>query len=202
VCCIAVCATQINGGGDADTVNIAANGLGGGSTNKFNGQGGDDVFAVTGSLGSLVTLDVDGGPDTDTLSVPAGSTIVPTGPDSGSVTGVVTNYTSIETGLNPTPTATPTSTPTATPTLAALGNACTSGTQCASTFCAPDGVCCNVPCAEPNQSCTLPGSVGLCRVFGGVPAVSRPGLIMLGFVLAALGAVRMVRLRRALTARR
>ena len=89
-------ATQVNGGGDADAFNVAADGLGGTSTSCLNGQDGEDVFTVTGLLGSLVTLDIDGGPDRDTLNVPAGSVIVPTGPDSGSVTDVVTSYTSIE----------------------------------------------------------------------------------------------------------
>lgn len=104
--------------------------------------------------------------------------------------------------LTPTSTATPTVTPTSTqtPTPLALGQACTSGTQCASTFCALGGVCCNVPCNEPNQSCTLPGSVGLCRVLGGVaPAASHVGLMALSLGLAVLG---IATLRRAFTARR
>ena len=98
----------------------------------------------------------------------------------------------------PTVTSTPTDTPTPTVTQTrrrhrlalALGEECVSGPQCASTFCAPGGVCCNVPCTEPNQSYTLPGSVGLCRVQGvAAPAASQPGLIGLGVVLAALGVV-------------
>jgi hypothetical protein len=98
----------------------------------------------------------------------------------------------------PTPTITPTHTPTPTP--LALGDACVSNTQCGSTFCAPGGVCCNAPCTEPNQSCTLPNSVGLCRAVGSaVPAASQPGLIALGLVLAALG---VVGLRRTVLARR
>jgi hypothetical protein len=101
-----------------------------------------------------------------------------------------------------TPTPTPSETPTDTPTPApfALGEVCTGNTQCASTFCAPSGVCCNVPCTEANQSCTLPGKVGLCQAQGTVvPAALQPGLIALGVVLAALG---VVSLRRAVTARR
>jgi len=98
-----------------------------------------------------------------------------------------------------TPTGTPTVTPTATPTLIPLGESCSTGAQCASTFCAPSGVCCNAPCVEPNQSCTLPSSVGLCRAQGGAaPAASHSGLIALGIVLVALG---VLSLRRAFTAR-
>ena len=234
--------TTINGGGGADAFNLDASNLGANSVNNFNGQGGDDTFTVTGSLGSGVTLNIDGGGGTNTLSVPAGSTIVPSGPGAGSVSGVVTSYTSIQNGPGPTatptgtatgtptdtptssptptstptntstrtptstPTVTPTSTPTPTPTVTptptplALGDSCTSGTQCASTFCAPGGVCCNAPCTEPNQSCTVPNSVGLCRAQGApVPATSRAGLIALGVVLAALG---VFSLHRALSARR
>lgn len=70
----------------------------------------------------------------------------------------------------------------------ALGQACASASQCALTFCV-SGVCCNAPCAEPNQSCTLPGSVGLCRIVGSVaPAASHTGLIALCVLLAAIGA--------------
>ncbi|MGD0947584.1 MAG: hypothetical protein ABSA52_09145 [Candidatus Binatia bacterium] len=100
----------------------------------------------------------------------------------------------------PTPTVTPTPTSTPTPTPLALGDACVSSAQCASTFCAPGGVCCNVPCNQPGQSCTLPGKVGLCQAQGtAAPAASPRGLIALGFVLAVLG---VVGLRRAVLARR
>jgi len=88
----------------------------------------------------------------------------------------------------PTPTATPTPTPTPTP--LALGDACISDTQCASTFCAPDAVCCNVPCTQAGHSCALPGSVGLCRAQTDLaPAASWPGLLALGVVLAVLGVI-------------
>jgi len=88
-----------------------------------------------------------------------------------------------------TPTATPTETPTATATETplGLGQSCSAGTQCASTFCV-DGVCCNVACTEPIRSCNLPGSVGLCRLQSGVvPAASPAGVIALSVVLAAIG---------------
>jgi alpha-tubulin suppressor-like RCC1 family protein len=41
------------------------------------------------------------------------------------------------------------------------GQPCTTGTQCASTFCA-DGVCCNSACAGACLSCALAGGVGTC----------------------------------------
>jgi hypothetical protein len=42
-----------------------------------------------------------------------------------------------------------------------LGQACTSGSQCQSTFCA-QGVCCNRDCTGGCRSCALPGGTGLC----------------------------------------
>jgi hypothetical protein len=83
------------------------------------------------------------------------------------------------------PTRTPTPMPTPTP--LALGDACTSGTQCASTFCAPGGVCCNAPCTAPAQSCTVPGSVGLCQGRSPAPAMSRPGFILVALLLTGAG---------------
>ena len=77
----------------------------------------------------------------------------------------------------------------------ALGEACTSGSQCASTFCA-SGVCCDVPCTEPNQSCNLPGTIGLCRPLGGeVPAASQATIIALSVLLAAVGIGSLISLR-------
>ncbi len=94
-----------------------------------------------------------------------------------------------------TPTPTVTATPTITPTPLALGEACISGTQCASTFCAT-GVCCNAPCTEPNQSCDLPGSSGRCRPLGGeVPAASQTGIVALCALLAAVGVGSLISVR-------
>jgi len=88
-----------------------------------------------------------------------------------------------------TPTPTPSTTPTATPTPTALslGEACTSGTQCASTFCAPGGVCCNAPCTAPAQSCMLPGSLGLCRLLSAAPALSPTAFVVVAVLLTAAG---------------
>ncbi len=95
--------------------------------------------------------------------------------------------------ITPTPTVTPTPTPTPTP--LALGEACISGPQCASTFCA-SGVCCNAPCTEPNQACNLPNSAGFCRPLGGeVPAASHMGLVALCVLLAAIGIASLVSVR-------
>jgi hypothetical protein len=98
-----------------------------------------------------------------------------------------------------TPTGTPTSTPTNTPTPLALGDACISGTQCASTFCA-SGVCCNTACNDPGRSCVLPGrGVGLCGTTAGAeaPVASWNGTIALGVVLAAIGIAALRRRMRA-----
>lgn len=77
----------------------------------------------------------------------------------------------------------------------ALGAACTSGTECGSTFCV-DGVCCSGPCSNPGQSCNLPGSIGLCRPLGGeVPVASRAGIIALSVLLAAVGIGSLISIR-------
>src|SRR5262249_36378492 len=102
----------------------------------------------------------------------------------------------------PTSTATPTPTQTATTTATAfaLGVTCTSNAQCASKFCAPDGVCCDAPCNQPNQSCTLPGNIGLCTAqSAAVPAASDTGVMIVSLVLAMLG---VANLRRAFTSQR
>src|SRR3954462_1763148 len=48
--------------------------------------------------------------------------------------------------------------PTAT---AEIGQACHTGADCASTFCA-DGVCCKSACTGPCQTCAAAGNVGTC----------------------------------------
>lgn len=45
--------------------------------------------------------------------------------------------------------------------LKSLGDACTSSSQCTSTFCA-DGTCCDKPCSGSCDRCNLPGSLGAC----------------------------------------
>ena len=77
----------------------------------------------------------------------------------------------------------------------ALGLACTSGAECASTFCV-DGVCCNGPCSNPGQSCNLPGSAGVCRAeISGVPAASQRGIVILCVLLAAVGVASLISVR-------
>jgi hypothetical protein len=68
-----------------------------------------------------------------------------------------------------------------------LGDPCVSNTQCASTFCAPGGVCCNVPCSDPSQSCTVPGSVGLCQGSARAPALSPTVFVVVAVLLTAAG---------------
>lgn len=86
----------------------------------------------------------------------------------------------------PTSTPTPTTTPTPTATGLALGLACTSGTQCVSTFCA-SGVCCDAPCTEPDQSCAVPGTEGLCRGQSSAPVASPLGVLALCALLGGVG---------------
>src|SRR5579863_3427777 len=45
--------------------------------------------------------------------------------------------------------------------LAGLGQPCTTGAECSSTYCA-DGVCCNSACAGVCVSCAATNSVGIC----------------------------------------
>ncbi len=98
-------------------------------------------------------------------------------------------------GLNGTCVGPPTPTPTPTPVPLALGEACVSGSQCASTFCA-SGVCCYAPCTEQNQSCALPNSVGLCRPLGApAPAASHTGIIALCVLLVLVGAGSLISVR-------
>jgi hypothetical protein len=44
----------------------------------------------------------------------------------------------------------------------AAGQPCTQPSDCASNFCAPQGVCCNQACSGVCQSCNLPGKMGTC----------------------------------------
>lgn len=86
----------------------------------------------------------------------------------------------------PTPTVTPTPTSTATSTPLGLGESCTIAAQCASGFCV-GGVCCSAVCSAPDQSCTVPGSVGLCQPVSVAPTVSPTGVIALCLLLVAIG---------------
>src|SRR4051812_49967485 len=42
------------------------------------------------------------------------------------------------------------------------GETCTCGPQCASGFCAPEGVCCNQGCTEACKTCSATNKVGQC----------------------------------------
>ncbi len=56
----------------------------------------------------------------------------------------------------------PTATPTRTPTPAPNGSACQTSSNCTSGNCV-DGACCEVPSCPANQSCSIPGSAGVCH---------------------------------------
>lgn len=125
------------------------------------------------------------GTPTNTPTVTDTPTITPT----PSVTDTPTNT------PTETPTQTPTETPTETPTPRALGEACISNSECASTFCA-SGVCCNVPCTSPDQACNLPNYVGRCRSVGKeLPTASHTGIVTLGVLLAAIGIASLLSVR-------
>ncbi|HXI54939.1 MAG TPA: PA14 domain-containing protein, partial [Polyangia bacterium] len=55
----------------------------------------------------------------------------------------------------------------------ANGQVCGAGSDCASTFCSPQGVCCDTACTGTCLSCTLGGSVGTCK---SVPAGQAPAV--------------------------
>lgn len=44
-----------------------------------------------------------------------------------------------------------------------LGSPCRADTQCSTGHCAPEGVCCNVECGAPCQTCTAPDLEGQCE---------------------------------------
>jgi hypothetical protein len=77
-----------------------------------------------------------------------------------------------------------------------IGALCTANGQCTSGFCA-DGVCCNNACDGAGQSCNTPGFVGQCIAAAAAPAISWRGLLILGFVLVAIGTFGVRTLQRA-----
>src|SRR5262249_51183869 len=52
---------------------------------------------------------------------------------------------------------------------ASSGLGCTAGNQCATSFCSPDGVCCDSPCNGQCESCSETGSLGACKTVSGAP---------------------------------
>jgi len=54
-----------------------------------------------------------------------------------------------------------------------VGTSCTSGTTCASGFCA-DGVCCDTKCDGNCESCVVTGAIGTCKPIVGPPLGGRP----------------------------
>jgi hypothetical protein len=75
------------------------------------------------------------------------------------------------------------------------GVPCTTGFQCASTFCAK-GACCNRACNGPTETCTLPGSVGQCVGLAPAPMISERGVLIVGGLLTAIGLWGLQRLTR------
>lgn len=63
---------------------------------------------------------------------------------------------------------------------------CEANGQCTSGFCA-DGVCCNTACDGALNSCNTPGLVGQCIAPAPAPAISWRGLLVVGFLLIAIG---------------
>ncbi len=45
----------------------------------------------------------------------------------------------------------------AAPSLVGLGGACTASSECGSTFCAPEGICCNTQCSGSCEVCNVSG---------------------------------------------
>lgn len=105
--------------------------------------------------------------------------------------------------VSPTPTSTATHTPTATATATGTatrtpqpnGADCTSGTECASTFCVDD-VCCNSACSGPFDTCDAPPEPGVCVQVAPAPPVSRRGLFTGLALLTLIGAAALWHQRR------
>lgn len=81
--------------------------------------------------------------------------------------------------------------------LLANGDACSSASQCASTFCA-DGVCCNTACDQPFETCDAPPAPGLCVRVAPTPPVSRRGIYTGLALLTLVGAALLWQRRRVL----
>jgi fibronectin-binding autotransporter adhesin len=89
--------TIINSGTGDDTLNIEGSGLGANSVNDFNGQDGKDSFNVNSAPAAGVTVNIDGGANTDTLTGPALVNIWNlTAANAGNITGVVTSFVNVE----------------------------------------------------------------------------------------------------------
>lgn len=67
-----------------------------------------------------------------------------------------------------------------------LGALCMANGQCTSGSCA-DGVCCNTACDGALDSCNTPGFVGQCVGPAPAPAISWRGMLIVGFLLLAIG---------------
>lgn len=76
------------------------------------------------------------------------------------------------------------------------GGSCTSDSQCASGNCA-DAVCCDQPCDQPGEMCSIPGRDGTCLTTeaASAPTVSATTLAMGIALLAAIGGIAITRRR-------
>jgi fibronectin-binding autotransporter adhesin len=89
--------TVVNSGAGNDTLNIDGSGLGANSVNNLNGQDGNDSFNVNSAPAAGVTVTIDGGANTDTLTGPAQvNSWNLTAAAAGNITGVVTSFVSVE----------------------------------------------------------------------------------------------------------
>jgi hypothetical protein len=77
------------------------------------------------------------------------------------------------------------------------GASCLDPADCNSGNCVDD-VCCNDPCTGANQSCDIPGREGTCLALQAAPAptLSGTGLLIGSALLAAIGALGLLRRRR------
>jgi hypothetical protein len=89
---------------------------------------------------------------------------------------------------------TPTATPTRTP--RPLGDGCSSGPECGSTFCVT-GVCCDSACDQPGELCDVAGLQGTCTVpTAPAPALSSGALAAAVALLIAIAALTLRATRR------
>jgi len=145
------------------------------------------VTATATATGTATSTPTATATATSTFTATATATSTNTSTATRTATATATATTS-QTATN-----TRTSTPTRTPQPDGAG--CMSGSECSSTFCV-DGVCCNMPCNQPFDTCSaVPGT---CVQVAPAPPVSRRGLFAGLALLTMVGAAALWHQRRAL----
>jgi hypothetical protein len=148
-------ASPLDGAGDSsvDVNGLPSGGGGAGGSPDGPGLGGTAAGGALGGTGGILT----GSGGISPPDAPSGTGgMMP--PDAPPATGGTTSPDAPDANDGPAP--------------LDNGSTCTSGTQCASTFCV-DGVCCDDKCDGQCQSCKETGSLGTCKVIKGAPIATR-----------------------------